>query len=341
MNNKLFIFDRIIRGDLRPWLDENRDEDNFATSICDLKLVAPQFQVVYEIGFYPFFSNKTRYYHKLIMNEANNYCNNVINLINLDGDTRTIEWLLGDTLKKKLRTLLKDNAKLIKANDWHLKYINPYQSSFNTDLDHKTNTYIVQLLKTATIKVYLEIQEIFKFFITSDDYMGIEILYLQYLSEPIPEETFLKRLKISEIALVEIKSAITLIDKVSIFKPKSFKFDRLSTNPGALNDLFDSLILHLFIAKWSSIRDFKKVFSGKEIINPIRWTGNDSEFYWFIYLIYTRYKFVEDLRQQQWKVACQCFVKADGTQFEQSKLRTLKKPRLTAVVIEKAVRLLK
>jgi len=108
-----------------------------------------------------------------------------------------------------------------------------------------------------------------------------------------------------------------------------------------LSDLLDAFkFLHL-VDKKSSARDFKKVFSGIEIENPIRWTGNQSEFYWFIHLVYTKYKFVEDLKQQQWKTACYCFVQADSTRFDVSKLRTLKKPRLTAGVIEKAVRLLK
>ena len=114
-------------------------------------------------------------------------------MIGSDDDTRVIKYWLYDTLKKKLRTFLKGIAKLIKVNDLNLRYINPYKSSFSTDLDHKANTYILQLLKTATIKVYLEIQEVFTSFIENDDYMEIGVLYLHYLSEPIPEQTFLKR----------------------------------------------------------------------------------------------------------------------------------------------------
>ncbi len=57
--------------------------------------------------------------------------------------------------------------------------------------------------------------------------------------------------------------------------------------------------------------------------------------------LYTKYKFVEDLKQQQWKVACHCFVQGNGTHFDVSKIRNLKKTRLTAAVIEKAVKLLK
>ena len=188
------------------------------------------------------------------------------------------------------------------------------------------------------IKVYLEIQEVIKTYIAGDEYMEIEDLYLQALFDPIPEVTFLKRLYIGENVDYEVK---TDERNPAHAVPKSFKFDRLATNPGVLNDLMDALKFLLLIDKTSSILDFKKIFSGKEIGNPIRWTENDSEFYWFIYLIYTKYKFVDDLRQQQWKVEGQCFVRANGTPFDVSKLRYLKRPRLTWMKIEKAVKLLK
>jgi hypothetical protein len=341
MNKQSLIFERIIRGDLRPWLEANRNEEKFASEIGDLIITDPHFVTLYEIDFHPNLNAKTRYYHKLIINEANNYCNRVIELINSDDDIRIIKYLLSDTLKKKLRTLLKDTAKLIKAKDLDLKYINPYKSSFDTDMDHKSDTYIIQLIKTALLKVYLEIQEAFKSFIIPDDYMGIEELYLQYLFEPIPEQTFLKRQTILEITSIDVNKGKPKIDRFSRFTPKSFKYNKLATNPDALIDLSNSLKLNHFIDQKGSINDFKRVFSGKEIKNPVKWTGNISEFYWFIYLIYTKYKLVEDLKQKQWKVACFCFVQADGTPFERNKLKNLKRPQLTGELIEKAVGLLK
>jgi len=134
------------------------------------------------------------------------------------------------------------------------------------------------------LKVYLEIQEVFKSYIPEVDYMEIEDLYLQVLTDQIPEETFLKRRNIQ----VETRQCLVSTDtdervmSSAHVGPKSFKFDRLATNPGALTDLLDAFkFLHL-VDKKSSARDFKKVFSGIEIENPIRWTGNQSEFYWFI-----------------------------------------------------------
>ena len=341
MNNQPLVFDRIIHGNLRPWLDTNKHDEKFTQIIRDLKPIEQGFQPLYEIDFYRCFNCKTKYYHKLIINEADNYCNRVIELIRSDDDLRIVKYLLGNTLKKKLKTFLKDVGKLIKANDYDLKYINPYKSGFDVDTDHKADTYIIQLLKTAPIKVYLEIQEVFKSYITDEEYMEVEDLYLQVLSEPIPEQTFLKRQTIIEIVPVEVRSVVHKIDEGSISNVKSFKYNKLATNPDALNDLWDSLKLNLLIDVKTTVNDFKKVFSGKEITNPIRWTGNQSEFYWFIHLIYIKYKLVEDRKQQQWKIAGQCFIQTDGTPFDVSKLRKMKSPNLTSRLIEKAVMLLK
>ena len=82
-------------------------------------------------------------------------------------------------------------AKLIKANNYDLSYINPHKINPSVDADFKTEAYTIQLLKTALVKVYLEVQGIFKPYL-SDNYTEIEDLYLQFLSEPIPENTFLK-----------------------------------------------------------------------------------------------------------------------------------------------------
>jgi len=337
MNNQPLIFERIIRGDLRPWLDKNKQDEKFETRIGNLEIIAPHFQPLYEIDFYRWFNCKTKYYHKLIVNGANNYCNRIIELVNTEENIRVKKYSLGRRFRK-IKALLRESANLINDNYYELQYIDTSKSDFDNGRDHKEDTYVIQFLKTALLKVYLEIQEVFKTFIPEEDYMKIEDLYLQVLCDPIPEETFLKRIKIEEYVDYEVK---TYERNPAHARPTSFKFDRLATNPGVLIDLMDALKFLLLIDKTSSIYDFKKVFSGKEIGNPIRWTGNDSEYYWFIYLIYTKYKFVEDLRQQQWKVAVQSFVRADWTHFEGSKLRKLKKPQYTGMEIEKAVKLLK
>jgi hypothetical protein len=238
----------------------------------------------------------------------------VINLINSNEDVWVKKYLLTGRLKK-IKALLRLTADLIKDNCYELQSIDTHTSDFTEGREHKADTYVIQLLKTALLKVYLEIQGAFSSLIAEEDFMEIEDLYLQVLSDPIPGETFLRKRDMT--APTGVKPDFNEVSNQ--FWAKSFRFDRLATNPEALHDLFDSLIRYGLIAKESSLKDFKRIFSGGEIGNPIRWTGNDSEFYWFIHLVYTKYKFVEDLRQQQWKVAVQCFVRADGTRFDISK----------------------
>ena len=340
MKNQSLVFERIMWGYLRPWLDKNRQEEKFETAIGDLKIIEPISQPIYEIAFHRCFNCKTKYYKKLIVNEANNYCNTAIELINAHEDMRFKKYLLAGRLKK-IKALLRLTGDLINANCYELQCIDPYKSDFDEGRDHKSDTYVIQLLKTALLKVYLEIQETFKSYVPKEDYMEIEDLYLQVLSDPIPEETFLKWRSIYENEESGDKTDQREKNNHTPAVIKSFRFDRYATNPGVLIDCMDALKLIPVIDNKSSASDFKKVFSGMEIGNPICWTGNDSEFYWFIYLIYTKYKFVDDLRQQQWKVAVHCFIRADGSRFDVSKLRNLKRPRRTGGLIEKAVRMMK
>ena len=255
-------------------------------------------------------------------------------MINANEDVCVKKYLLTERLKK-IRDLLRETANLIRANCYELQYIDPYKSDFDNGRDHKADTYVIQLLKTALLKVYLEIQGVFKSYIPGEGYMEIEDLYLQALSDPIPEETFLKLQDITDGA--DSNSD----EKVLKLKLISFKFDRLEANPGALTDILDCFKLHHFVEKKCPVKDFKKAFSEVVIDHPIRWIGNQSEFYWFIHLLYTKYKFVDDVKQQQWKIAGYCFVQADGTCFDMAKVRNLKKPGPTGALIEMAVKLLK
>jgi hypothetical protein len=117
----------------------------------------------------------------------------------------------------------------------------------------------------------------------------------------------------------------------------SFRYLDFDTKFDNLTNLYDSLKKNNFIADDTDSRVFKKVFSGKAITKPVVWTGNPSEFAYFIKLIYTINQYVEDLKQRNWEIACKCFIQADGTPFDRSKLRTLKKPQRSYKQLEIAV----
>jgi hypothetical protein len=341
MNNQPLIFEEILRGDLRPWLDENKIDEKFVPIISDIATVKEEFDPIYEFDFYRFFNSRTRYYHKLITNEANRYCNQIIAEIGAETDTRVIKYKLGDTLKKKFRTLFRDVAKLIKAKDYDLVYINPHKINPSVDTDHKTEAYTIQLLKTALVKVYLETQAAYKAYIP-DYYMEIEDLYLQFLSESIPEHTFLKPItQITDIDIVAVNTVSVPETKTAKSKAKTFKYNQLATNSEAFKDLLDSMKLNKLVDKKTTIHDLKKIFSGVDDFKPLVWSGNISDLYYFIILLHNEYKLVESISPYHWQVTCNCFIKPDGTSFGTTQLKTQQKPKLNAEMIEKVASLLK
>lgn len=340
MSNKPLIFEEIIRGDLRPWLDDNKVDEKFAPIINDIANSEPQFQPLYEIVFYRFFNARTRYFNKLIVNEANNYCNTCIAYIGSGDDSRVIKYRLGQILKKKLPTLFKDIAKLIKANDYDLLYINPNKVNPSIDSDHKTETFIIQLLKVALVKVYIEIQEAFKKQIT-DNIMEIEDLYLQFLSESIPENTFLKPITyISDIQIVGKQAKIKVTEKTQNSKPNSFKYKYINKNTDYLKYLLDALKNNDLVDSKTTIYELKKIFTDDENFKPIVWTGKISDLYYFIVLIHNEYQTVKNINPYHWQVACNCFIKPDGTSFEPTQLKSQKLPKQNAEMIKKVASLL-
>jgi hypothetical protein len=246
-----------------------------------------------------------------------------------------MKYWLNDTLNKRLKTRIKEVGKLIREKDYSLTYINPHKLTFDVDIDHKTDTYIFQLLKVALIKSFLEIQETFKFLI-KDDILIEDDFYTQLLIEPIPDKSFLKviptPINIEEATIIEqIKPVNTQI--INTFN--SFTYKQLSKQPDDVINLFDGLKYHKFIADDSSKTDFKKIFSDKEITKPIVWIGTISDLHYFVKLIHNINKSVVDLKQHQWEVACKCFVRPVGSQFDRQQLKEQKKPKSKAALLEK------
>jgi hypothetical protein len=216
MDNEPTLFDNILYNNLRPWLSSNNPDEKFAPLLSEIETIYPESQYLYEIDFQRPFNHKTKYYNKLIINEANSYCNKIINLVNEDKNTKLQKYWINDTLNNKMQTRLKDIGKIIKDKDYQLIYINPRKTSFNIDSEHKTNTYIIQLLKQALVKVYLEIQEAFKSLLAN--YPEIEDdLYTQFLFESIPEHSFLK--EAPKVINIESSEAAPRGTKPSEFKP--------------------------------------------------------------------------------------------------------------------------
>ncbi len=194
MDNKLTLFDQILYGNLIPSLDNNKPDEKFVSMISQIETVYPSFQNLHEFNFHRPFNNKTQYYHKLITNGATAYCNQIFDLINADDNFRLQKYWYNDTLKKKLISRLETIGKMLKEKQYDIDFINPRKTSFEIDTEHKTETYIIHLVKVALIKMYLEIQEAFKH-LTTEDLFIEDDLYTRFIKENIPDKSFLVEAK--------------------------------------------------------------------------------------------------------------------------------------------------
>lgn len=338
MNNQTKILDDILNQGLRPWLEKNSLDDKFAPKLRSLKDTSTDYPFRYEINFLRPFDNKTKYYSKLILNTVKSDVERLYNLISEDDAENLIRYWLDDTLNKRLKTRLKDIGKLIKEKDFQLVYIDPKKASIELDQAHKANTYIIQLLKLAYMQLYLEIQDAFSNWI--DDKLVIEDFYTQLLLEPVPNEQFLTEIQTIEIEATE-KPVRKQTPPPAVNSFHSFTYKQINTNPEKVSDLCSSLKFNNLISQDTTVPNFKRVFTNSEIKTPVVWTGTISELFYFIKLIHNDLQLVENLKQKQWKVTCQCFVDAEGNPFDRSKFRSQKKPKLTAAKIEKSVSNLK
>lgn len=338
MSNQTKILDDILNQGLRPWLEKNCLDDKFAPKLRSLKDTSTDYPFRYEIKFERPFDNKTKYYSKLILNTVKSDVERLYNLISEDDTENLIRYWLDDTLNKRLKTRLKDIGKLIKEKDFQLVYIDPKKASIELDQAHKANTYIIQLLKLAYMQLYLEIQDAFSNWI--DDKLVIEDFFTQLLLEPVPNEQFLTEIQTIEIEATE-KPVRKQAPPPTINSFHSFTYKQINTNPEKVSDLCSSLKFNNLISQDTTVPNFKRVFTNSEIKTPVVWTGTISELFYFIKLIHNDLQLVENLKQKQWEVTCQCFVDAEGNPFDRSKFRSQKKPKLTAAKIEKSVSNLK
>lgn len=328
------LYHDILFLNLQPQQDKNSPVNKYRQKIAELQTVQTGFEPAYNVNFPAPLNPKCAYYQKLIDNECNRYINTIIDLVDqATSDQQKVYWV-HMTLTRKITDKFSEISKLITANDYNIRYIDLNNTTPHTDPHHRTETYIYQLLKTYLVRMYLEIQELYPHYLKEDP-LTIEEIYPQLLQEPVPRQAHIRKVEVVEPAMAQDP-------KVEYAKPiettlHSFTYKQFLTDSDKLTDLHDSLKKSNFIAQDTNLATFKKAFSGKEITSPVKWTGNMSEFYYFIKLIYTEHKLVEDLKQKHWEVACKCFVREDGSEFDRSKLRGLKRPNTTGDLLAKAV----
>ena len=325
----------ILRFDLRPWLDKNNQQEDYYSP--ELRLTPsireeyiPRFKTDFNI---PAFSIKIKYYERLIDNNITDFINNIIRETEDESDN-----LIAFKLKKakgRIKSLMTEINDLILLKDYDLNLIASKHSDFSADRQHKEATFIFQYMLTALIKCYLEIQYHFSTHIHEDDIMGIADIYSLILNRPAPEYIFIHEVQTLSIAPVEIKN------KAKYPECLSFTYTKLKKESSNINDLFNSLKLNKSITEDTTITDFKHVFSGVPVSNPVKWCGAKGDLPYLFKLLNKEYKVLTFPGNSIWKIVCECFVDKDGQRFTEQSLRDQKQPKITKENIIKAAKLMK
>lgn len=337
MNTYFDQLDEILYHKLQPWLEENLSADKFATLVKKIKTKDLNENLRYNFKFYRPFNAKAEFYLKEIKSASNSCIDNVLFAINEYDNLKHQQNIYNQTINIELAQRLTDVIEIIKERHYFVEYIDPKKGNFEVNPQHKVEAYIMQLLKVALVKVYLEIQEKFNH-LSNQALLNERDIYDTYFNQSLPENSFLEQVQ----NYATKPEPTTNKPKRSIIKPTAVSRASLTlidfnAKSDALSNLFNLLKEHNIIAKENLLASMKWIFSGKEVASPVIWSGTESELYYFIYLIHDKYKLIKPISRNYWKVVCKCFIKTDGTQFNATTLKEAGKPSNSANIIEKAI----
>jgi len=303
-------------------LRDKRREKDFSELLLNTKENNKAHNAVFNLEFKRALSDKKKYYSIIIFNDTQKMIESFI----VEFPQNAIE-----------EELIFSYNSFYQKIDKYLKSIARYIDENKISDDLKSDqSYIVNYLKFSAIQLMLELQEQYGQYATYDLFDFNEI-HEKYFGEEISNNHILKI-----IDSIESKSDVINIPEEKNDKKNnlqlSFTYKQYDTNPSKITDLWDSLKMNNFIQSDTPIQTFRKIFSGKEITNPVKWTGNPSELSYFIKQIHNNLKLVENLKQRQWFVTCNCFVDENDLKFERTIFRSLKRPKLTGDKIDSAVK---
>jgi hypothetical protein len=111
------------------------------------------------------------------------------------------------------------------------------------------------------------------------------------------------------------KSPLLVKKEVKRATELSFKYKYLNQRPADINTLYNKLVKADLISADSQFTDFKKIFSGDAVSNPVTWIGSQSELFHFIKQIHNVNKSVESRINEIWKITTHCFLNKEGIKY--------------------------
>ncbi len=183
--------DEILFGKWRPLLSPQKSDDHYSDLLDSYIHIARNEDLNFKVIFNRPFNSKTTFYYQLIQDALYVTVSHLIELVDNSPEPQLKAYWVNGVINK-LKTRFKDLHERIRSNNYDLKYIDPKHTTFDHDIDHKSNTYIIQLLKFSFIQLYLEFQETFKS--NLKELFSEEDLYARFLMEIVPDNMYIHKI---------------------------------------------------------------------------------------------------------------------------------------------------
>ncbi|WP_421976347.1 DUF6617 family protein [Roseivirga seohaensis] len=334
MSQYLTQIRELLFREYRPWMMESYSEAKFKQLLNAIKTPAEKVAPHFAIEFDRPITFKRKFFVELINADAIEFLNEIHTAVRRSESTNHKKFQVYNALNKSIKDLLIATNNTLSERELDESLFKPVNGKIRKGND-ADEAFIFHYLKHQLIRLYLEISEAYPSYRKSEN-LELEDLYETHFSETAPVQPVI-------IPQIEIDTTSKENETSADESPQaleSFLYVHIDTDPDNLNNACDSLRLNGFIDKSTTVPQFKRLFSGKEVNNPVVWTGTPSDLYYLIAQIHNKHKLVKNMKQKQWKVACQCFVKPDGSLFEYKAIRVLKRPASTGDKLDKAIQLL-
>ena len=177
MPSDLPIFNSILHLHLRPW-KVTYTEQKFQQLLHSLPKENYHHQPLYEVSFPKPLSEKTKYYHAVINNEATTYLNTLHQVITNSSNNNEKKFHIHTALSKRLKAKLEDTERVISSSQLFFSVLEGH------DKQQRDNAWIIQYLKYQLIRLYLEIQNLYPEFL-NDDPLTEEDIHSKYFTETV------------------------------------------------------------------------------------------------------------------------------------------------------------
>ena len=319
----------ILYSNLNPLLPDKRGEDYYRPEYRKIGTVNEAFDAHYQINFdAPRVSTKVLYYERLISNAITTELNRLLIDEQLSGN-RVL--YARKKLYGSIYGYLSDIKNIINKYDFDLDAL-LITKDYSKMLQQNECTFIFHYLILALIRCYMEFQQHFISSIPEEKRESISDFFIMVLQQQMPSKVGIKeRIKV-EIPITddkpkqkEIATGITL----------AFRYTKLQAESDNINTLFAELKKHGAIPSDYPITEFKHLFSGVPVSNPIPWIGEVSELYYLFKLLVTTHKVLTmPKKATTWIIVDASFVDGSGKHFGYDRLRTQKVPKKTKDDIE-------